>query len=164
MSINSYKPHILILPEDDANADIARGFVQHLSVSSECIQILPVCGGWLKVLDQFESVHAKRLRDYPQCQMILLIDFDKNENRLSNARQRVLPGVLERVFVLGSRTNPEDLRRHEGKSYETIGKTLADECNQNHFDLWNHTLLKHNLSEVERLQNQVKPILFRQPK
>ena len=164
MSINAYQPHVLILPEDDADADIARGFVQHLSVSSRYIQILPVCGGWLKVLSQFESDHAGRMRQFPQRQMILLIDFDnEGEHRLSYTRERILPEVSERVFILGPRKDPQELKRQLGeKSFETIGKTLAEECNQNRFDLWNDPLLRHNLNEVERLQNRVKSIVFRQ--
>jgi len=29
MSINKYEPHLLVLPEDDANRKIANGFILH---------------------------------------------------------------------------------------------------------------------------------------
>ncbi|QEI40683.1 hypothetical protein BMF77_01255 [Dolichospermum sp. UHCC 0315A] len=42
MSINKNKPHLLILPEDDANRQIVNGFIQNLNVNNRAIQILPI--------------------------------------------------------------------------------------------------------------------------
>lgn len=49
MSINAYKPHLLVLPEDDANRQIADGFVLDSNCNYRAIQVLRVAGGWLKV-------------------------------------------------------------------------------------------------------------------
>lgn len=46
MSINRYKPHVLILPEDRANAQVATGFLGETSPRYPAIQILPEAGGW----------------------------------------------------------------------------------------------------------------------
>ncbi len=34
MSVNKYKPHVLILPEDDADRQIANGFCTELGVTA----------------------------------------------------------------------------------------------------------------------------------
>ena len=48
MSVNKYLPHLLILPEDDANRELANGFVLNHAVNSRAVQILPPAGGWKK--------------------------------------------------------------------------------------------------------------------
>jgi hypothetical protein len=52
-SANKYAPHVLVLPEDDANSDIANGFVLHVALDSRAIQVLRCAGGWAKVRDAF---------------------------------------------------------------------------------------------------------------
>ena len=46
MSINKHKPHLLVLPEDDADRQIANGFViaQGVGLDDRAIQILPEAG------------------------------------------------------------------------------------------------------------------------
>ena len=46
------------------------------------------------------------------------------------------------------------------KTFETIGETLANNCADNTHDLWNHDLLKHNETELERMRVIIKPFLF----
>ena len=48
MSINKHKLHLLVLPEDDADRQIANGFViaQGVGLDYRAIQILPEVGGW----------------------------------------------------------------------------------------------------------------------
>lgn len=58
MRLNKYRPHLLVLPEDDANRQIANGFILHPNVNSRAIQVLPPSGGWRKVLEDFRNVHA----------------------------------------------------------------------------------------------------------
>ncbi len=53
MSPNKYAPHVLVLPEDDANNDIANGFLRHDALDLRAIQVLPCAGGWGKVRDAF---------------------------------------------------------------------------------------------------------------
>jgi hypothetical protein len=38
MRINKYKPHILVLPEDDANRQIANGFILEPTLNQSAIQ------------------------------------------------------------------------------------------------------------------------------
>ncbi|MGK7943908.1 MAG: hypothetical protein AB4058_05515 [Microcystaceae cyanobacterium] len=83
MSINSRQPHLLILPEDDANHQIATGFRNNLNVDSRVIQVLGNAGGWEKVIKTFEKTHIAKMQKFRERRMILLIDFDKREDRLS---------------------------------------------------------------------------------
>ena len=41
MSVNRYRPHIMILPEDDANRQLANGFVSHAFIAPRSVQVLP---------------------------------------------------------------------------------------------------------------------------
>ena len=60
MGVNQYKPHVLVLPEDDANSSLANGF--HLELGQiRQMQVLEVAGGWNEVLTLFESVHAAEM-------------------------------------------------------------------------------------------------------
>jgi hypothetical protein len=38
MSPNQYKPHILVLPEDDANRQIANGFIQSPNLNAQSFE------------------------------------------------------------------------------------------------------------------------------
>jgi len=40
MSVNKYAPHIVLLPEDDANRQIANGFLLGSNLNSRSVQIL----------------------------------------------------------------------------------------------------------------------------
>lgn len=61
MSINRYQPHIFVLPEDDANRQMANGCVKSLTVNGRVIQILPPVGGWMNVLDRFEKIYVPEM-------------------------------------------------------------------------------------------------------
>ena len=65
MSVNVYKPHVLVLPEDDANREIANGFLLAPSLKLRNIQVLPCAGGWGKVLACFLDDHVSGLRKFP---------------------------------------------------------------------------------------------------
>jgi hypothetical protein len=46
MSADRFKAHVLVLPEDDANRQLARGFLLELDTFvSRSIRVLPVSGG-----------------------------------------------------------------------------------------------------------------------
>jgi hypothetical protein len=50
MSVDKYSPHVLVLPEDDANRQLANGF--HLNTDwnrSRQMQVLAAAGGRTKV-------------------------------------------------------------------------------------------------------------------
>ena len=62
--------------------------------------------------------------------------------------------------MIGTITEPEDLKRADLGSYEEIGKRMAEDCRDGTEKVWGHRLLEHNASELNRLRQQVQPILF----
>src|SRR5260221_12344576 len=113
--------------------------------------VLDVADGWTRALDLFESVHIAEMERHLRRFMILLIDFDDKPNRLEKAKSVIPNHLVDRVFVLGSWTDPEGLKADAG-SYKTIGKALADDCRNGTDRAWAHPLLRHNASELERLR------------
>ena len=161
MSINKYKPHILVLPEDDANRQIANGFVLDPNLNDRAIQILPPAGGWKKVVDEFKDVHAHEMGKYPQRRIVLLIDFDRQrEKRLSCIQSEIPPELIDKVFVLGVLSEPEVLKANIRKNFEDIGKALSQDCVDNTRRLWGHDFLRHNETELDSMILTVKPFLF----
>jgi hypothetical protein len=158
MSANKFHPHILVLPEDDANSDIANGF--HLEINRDRrMQVLPVAGGWLHVLNRFETDEVAGMDRYPNRFMVLLIDCDGQEERLDDARERIPEHLKDRVFILGVLSEPEALQPDLG-SLETIGKKIAEDCRDETDAIWKHNLLRHNLIELARLRQHAGDILF----
>jgi hypothetical protein len=160
MSINRQVPHVFVLPEDDANRQLANGFLLDHVLDDRRIQILEEAGGWEVVLDLFKTEHVPEMDRYPNQFMVLLIDFDGRKNRLDKATEAIPDRLKERVFVLGAWSNPEELRRERGESYETIGLALAKDCRDNTEVTWSQGLLRHNVDELQRLRNHIRPILF----
>lgn len=158
MSVNKYLQHVFVLPEDDANRQLANGFL--LDVSTRQIQILPEVGGWAEVRDRFASDHVDDMRKYSSRFMILLIDLDNRINRLQTTKKVIPEDLIDRVFVLGSRSEPEALRQAGLGSYETIGRAMADDCRSGTQAVWAHDLLRHNEGELVRLRNAVCGALF----
>ena len=160
MSADKHHPHILVLPEDDANRQIANGFRLDPGVAARRIQVERVAGGWTQVLAQFESEHIAGMRRWPARHMILLIDFDQREDRLPLVKASVPDDLAARVFVLGAWSEPENLKKQRLGSYEEIGRKMAADCRQETRTIWAHELLRHNASELERLSLVVRPMLF----
>ena len=162
MSVNKFMPHIFVLPEDDANRQLANGFFLEESLAGKRnrFQVLEEVGGWKEVLARFKSDHIVKMEGNPYRLMVLLIDFDGREDRLDIAKSIVPDHLNDRVFVLGALTEPEDLKRAKLGSYETIGLNLARDCRDEAYTTWNHNLLRHNTSEIDRLREHVRPILF----
>jgi len=164
MSINKHKPHLLLLPEDDADRQIANGFViaQGVGLDNRAIQILPEVGGWKKVLDEFIECHCSEMRSHPARMMVLLIDFDNQyTTRFPYFKSNIPADLQGRVFVLGVRSEPEQLKRALGcVGFEKIGEALAKDCYENTTRTWGHELLEHNESELHRMMAAVKPFLF----
>lgn len=128
MSVNKHLPHVLVLPEDDANRQLANGFQLQIDPSRlRRMQVLEEAGGWLRVLEQFESNHVVFMDRYPNRFMVLLIDFDESDHRLDDAKNRIPERLRDRVFVLGAWNEPEDLKEPLG-AYETIGSAMAQDC------------------------------------
>jgi hypothetical protein len=122
--------------------------------------VLEEAGGWRRVLERFESDAAAFMDRYPNRFMVLLIDFDGNDGRLDDARNKIPERLRERVFILGAWTEPEDLKKAGLGLYEEIGSAMAQDCREETDKIWGHALLKHNAAELARLREQVRPILF----
>ena len=159
MSVNRYQPHVLVLPEDDANRQLANGFLLDRDLSTWRIQVLVEAGGWSDVLEHFLLDHVVEMDRYPGRFMILLIDFDGKEDRLQVAKARIPERLTGRVFILGALTEPEALKADLG-SYETIGLAMARDCREETDTTWGHRLLRHNERELDRVRAKVRPILF----
>jgi len=157
---NNYLPHIHVLAEDDANRQIAHGFLLELN-DNRAVKVLPLPGGWKKTVEEFTKTYASEMRKFPERMMVLLIDFDDDENRLSYVKSQIPEALKARVFVLGVLSEPENLRRDIKKSFEEIGEALAKDCSDNTHELWEHNLLKHNKAELDRMPLSVKSLLFR---
>ncbi len=165
---NPYVQHILVLPEDRANEEIANGFNNILDLYSRAIQVERPSGGWGKVVDNFTKNHVSAMRIFTKRMIVLLIDFDdyndpnksNYQERLSYIKSQVPEDLQERVFILGSRTAPEKLRSEMKLSFESIGESLAKDCAENTNRTWGHNLLKHNEEELKRMILFVKPFLF----
>jgi len=160
MSVNKERSHVFVLPEDDANLQLATEFLAHIDFSRQRqMYVLNVAGGWNEVLNLFEEVHVMEMDRWAQRFMVLLIDFDGREDRLNNAKVRIPDRLSDRVFILGTWTEPEALRREIG-SYEKIGSDMATDCCEGTDTTWAHELLRHNAGELDRLREHVRPILF----
>ena len=161
MSVNKFnlRPHVLVLPEDDANRQIATGFAVNL-IEGRDYKVLEVAGGWPKVRELFFEVHVAEMQRCAQRYMVLLVDFDGKESRLAEMTKDIPDALADRVFVIGIWTEPEDLYRHGLGTEENFGRQLASECHENQSDLWNHELLIHNANELDRMKVKLRPILF----
>lgn len=157
--MNAYEPHVFVLPEDDANRQLADGF--RLGVDRfQQMRVLRVARGWRRVLELFKSQHIAEMDRNPNRYLVLLIDLDKQHDRLDVVKAEIPIELADRVFVLGARPEPEDLKKAKLGSYETIGANLAKDCREETDSTWGHPLLQHNANELARLREQVRPILF----
>jgi hypothetical protein len=89
MSVNKARPHVFVLPEDDANRQLAKGF--HLQVDAarqRQMQVLEEAGGWIEVLNRFKSDHVGQMGKYKDRFMVLLIDFDGRKDGWTKPRPR----------------------------------------------------------------------------
>ena len=160
MSVNKFRPHVFVLSEDDANREIANGFLLEPSLNERAIQVLPPSGGWTNVLNDFKNNQVGEMSKYLSRYIILLIDFDQREDRLTKVRTVIPDYLADRVFVLGVLSVPEDLRKAGLGNLEAIGKDLARECRESTDITWRHELLRHNAEELRRMTPILKPILF----
>lgn len=160
MSPNKDRPHVLVLPEDDANRQLANGFWLQVDWNRQRqMQVLRVAGGWRKALTLFTSVHAQEMDNYPTQFVVLLIDLDGDASRLENAKAVIPERLAERVFVLSTLTDPEALKPDLGPP-EEIGAAIARDCREQTNEICAHRLLQHNADELARLREYVRPILF----
>lgn len=161
--MNHYRPHLLVLPEDDANRQLANGFLLHPAVDPGRIQVLVPAGGWMKVLDAFDRNQLADLRRFTDRHLVLLIDFDGDTERLELVKERIPEDVRGRVFILGARNEPEGIRRSLRRigSLEKIGTALAEDCQGEEPKVWTHSELATNSNELGRIKMLIVPWLFR---
>lgn len=155
MSANRYSEHLVVIPEDDANRQILNGFRNTLGVDLRKIQVEPVAGGWKKVLETFESDHIPMMGKFPKRHVLLMIDFDRDSNRIDGVKKVIPEELKDRVFVLGVFSEPEDLSKSIRQTEEMIGELLADACLNKVEGLWSNPLLSHNNDELTRMQSLI---------
>lgn len=161
MSANFYKPHVFVIPEDDANADLANGFRLRLSKKNQRqFQVLRSAGGWEPALREVSTNLVGGLRQFSGRHILVLLDFDEKLDRAINALATFPADVRDRIFILGSRDNPEALRTETGKPLEKIGEALAINCQREESGLWLTSHIEHNAAELSRLTPVLRPILF----
>ncbi len=159
--MNKYKDHVYVIPEDDADRQIADGFVQHHEMDDRRIQVMPVANGWSHLLDTFKQEYIQLLKNNLKAHVVMLIDFDGQFEERRARFQAEIPEVIEgRVFVVGSKINPETLKQAIHKTFEEIGSALAGDCATGNTVLWEHEQLSHNDPDRRRLEEIVKPFLF----
>ncbi|MBO1352326.1 MAG: hypothetical protein EBE86_035445 [Hormoscilla sp. GUM202] len=100
------------------------------------------------------------MQNIPHRMIVLLMDLDRNEDRLSYVESQIPEELRDRVFVLGVLSEPESLKRDIQRTWEEIGEALAKDCYENRNELWGHNLLKHNRTTLDRMISSVKPYLF----
>lgn len=159
MSVNNYRPHLLVIPEDDANRQLANGFALEVRHGRR-VQVLVEAGGWSHVCDDFLENQQNSMKKFPERHVVLLLDFDNNTDRRSKIEDRIPSELRSRVFLLGVRSEPEALTRAGFGTFEKIGRSLAVECRDESWELWQHDLLLENSAELDRLRTSVRPFLF----
>ena len=153
MTVNRYKPHLLIVPEDDANKDLALGFFRGAwDIKARSFYVEDVAGGWGSARDRLGSLCEKMKQDRFR-HVLVLVDFDQSATRREEVLRDVPEECRDRVYVLGVWSEPEALQAALGHaSREKIGEALARECEDGTDAHWSHELLSHNAAEVARLR------------
>lgn len=159
MAVNKYKPHVLVIPEDDANRQLADAFALEVE-NFRNIQVLPEVGGWGHVCDKFHSEYAKSMRVYPNRYVILLLDIDDCESRRNEIMSKIPQDIKSRVLLLGVKNEPERLKSDLLCPLAQIGASLARECKDRRREIWMHDLLKDNLDGIDILGDGIRAILF----
>ncbi|MFM2058769.1 MAG: hypothetical protein RLY71_3154 [Pseudomonadota bacterium] len=165
---NKYGPHLLVLPEDDANRQFMNGVQLNPRIKPRQLQVLQPAGGWGNVLDRLsDRAFVQGLTNHAQRHLLLLIDFDQHYPdrwQIYQDRKAALPaGVADRVYLLGCLDEPETFKAAcpPRRSLEALGQSLSDDCDPPPAsNLWQHQHLQHNAGELARLVAHVKPFLF----
>ena len=63
--VNSYKPHVIVLPEDDATRALVLGFELEVRAPRQ-IRAQPVARGWKHVKKKFVSEQIAKINQYPE--------------------------------------------------------------------------------------------------
>lgn len=158
-AVNKFKPHLFIVPEDEADERIANGFQLHLEVAGE-VQIMPAAGGWKKVINTILVEYVPILKSNGNAHVIGIIDCDNDSERIAKQLATFPADLRERIFVIGANANPEVFKNAVKMKFEQIGEKLAAECFSDQFELWNHEMLSYAAGEVVRAKNTLRTFLF----
>jgi hypothetical protein len=152
VAVNAFKPHLVIVPEDDANKALAIEFFLKLpDMPVRAYQVEPVAGGWLSARERLLQL-CRTMTRFPERHVLVLVDFDESADRRDHVVEVVPEALRDRVFVLGVWSEPEALQSAHGHAkLAAIGHALARECDEGGA-LWQHALLAHNAPEVARLR------------
>lgn len=160
IAVNEYRPHVYVIPEDDADRQFAAGFELDFRLVPRAMQIMPVAGGWEKVIAKILADYVPKVRSNPYTHIVGIIDCDNRPDRIAELLSRIPADVRDRIFLLGTRDDPQAFRNAVRLSFEKIGIRLADECFQQEFSLWRHDQLIHIGIEIDRAEATLRPILF----
>ena len=162
MSVNLSLPHLIVIPEDDANREIANGFRLLVEKNARQFWIKKPARGWPKGKEELVAMSEStgHLQKYKSSHAALIVDFDGKRERGSEVKRLVGEGVRDRVFVIGVLTEPEKLRNATGIKFEQLGRQIAEGCKDSSIDFWQHDLLVHNIEEIRRLSGAVRDIFF----
>lgn len=154
MAVNRYRPHLVVVVEDDPYREMVNGAKLCDRVHESVIDVRRPQGGWVKVFAALDDV-AKELCQYPEMRLLLLIDFDHEFSRryqeFDNKCRQI--GYQSRVFLLGAdHREAEDLKKTLNLNFEMIGKKLVEGCPGETIALWKNPHLRHNLTEIERMR------------
>lgn len=156
MSASKFLPHLVVVPEDDANRQLMNGFKQNLGVKSGQIQIEAVAKGWRNVPKYFLDNLASTMNRFDKRFVLLLVDFDgKGEGRFNEVVAQIPEKLRNRVFVIGTSIEPERFSKDEGRTLEELGQELARECLDGEVKIWGSDHLKHNLTELEQMKRVI---------
>ncbi len=160
MAVNKYIPHLFVIPEDDANRQMAIGFEKDDRIRARSLQIVAPAGGWSKALEKLKGEYYRVLESNPNSHVLVIIDCDQDSQRIPCALAKV-PGHLQnRVFIIGTLSEPEELRKSLNGTLEMIGESVAQECYDPNQLIWKHDQLQHNSTEVIRLKSVLFPVVF----
>jgi 5S rRNA maturation endonuclease (ribonuclease M5) len=154
---NKYVPHLLVIPEDEANRQIITGFASHSEVDNRRIHVEPVACGWIRALEHFQSNHLRGMKKYENRHVMILIDFDDREDRLEKAKEYIPENMRSRVYVMGCLSEPERIRAATRMSKSQFGEAIAEACLSGNEDLWQKDILAHNRAELERMKSSICP-------
>jgi hypothetical protein len=160
--MNKYVPHVIVIPEDRADEQLANGFVDHDQVKAPRIVVARPAGGWREVIKVYKEEYIPYLRGYKCAHVVMLIDFDNDYAARRPEIELEIPADLkDRTFVVGPADEPETLKAAlVNGPFEDIGGALADECYKNTNIKWSHAHLVHNNPELARLSMTVKGFVF----
>ena len=157
--MNKFKPHLFIVPEDDADRQIAVGFQMHLEAKGE-MQIVDVARGWLKVVGVIKDEYVPLLKNNLNSHVLGIIDCDKDVDRIAEQLENFPEDIRNRIFLLGVNENPQEFKRSAKMHFAEIGEKLADECYKDELDLWNHEMLSYSSSEALRAKDVLRELVF----